>query len=78
MIPSRLYDSSLCAPAARAYLDQMQATLDDEDDRRGVTGASDEEGSSEDEDDGRDKMTKRLKKDAAEVRGGEVQGIWTS
>ena len=54
---------------ARAYLDQVRAEIDD-DDRRGVTGGSDEddeEGDDEGDGEGHDRLSKRLKQDAAEV-----------
>lgn len=47
----------------------MQADIEDEGTRRGVSGISDGEGGSsgDDDDDGRDTMAKRLKQEAAEV-----------
>jgi len=54
--------------AARAYLDQMQAGLEDGSGRRGVTGGvSDEDEGSSGDDEGRDMIAKRLREEAAEV-----------
>lgn len=59
--------------AAKDYISRIQAHMDaeGEDDRRGVTGGSDEEGDGEGEDgagpSGRARLGAALKQDAAEV-----------
>ena len=46
----------------------MRSEIDD-DDRRGVTGGSDDDDDEDDSGEGHDRLSKRLKQDAAEVWG---------